>query len=161
MKKGTARCAESMITRAWQLVLVLMVASGLAGCVSTVHVPMPPSSTIVPPAAGVSATRAAFSGKWTGSWTDRIEHVLVVEEVTETDAIVVYAWGPFDAADPSRSFGAGWMRVPGTFEDDNLVVKLPRPATVTYRLFSDRKLIGKYEWEKGMSWAILTKAPPG
>jgi len=143
-----------MITRAWLLVLVLMVASGLASCVSAV--PLPPGIKIVPPTGGMPTRWAAFSGKWTGWWEDGIEHVLVVEEVRETEALVIYGWGP----SPSRSFDAGWRREHGTFECESLVLRLPRPAVVSYRLRPDGKLEGWYIWNGGVSRAVLVKDTP-
>ena len=131
----------------WRLWVVALL---LVGCVSTV--PLPSNVNVIPPA-GVPNPVAAYSGKWQGVWDDTLDHILVVEEIKGTEAMVIYAWGDSAAWQTSR----GFRRVKGTFEGNMLVVKLPRPATVTYQMRPDGKLDAKYDWQGGIARAILTK----
>ena len=115
-------------------------------------VPLPENVTVVPPV-GVPQELAAFSGKWQGVWDETLDHVLVVEEITGKEAIVIYAWGDSAAWKTTR----GFFRVKGTFEDNRLVLRTRRPATVTYRMRPDGKLDARYEWSGGISRAVMTK----
>lgn len=122
----------------------------LAGCASAV--PLPFKVTVVPPV-GVPQELAAFSGKWQGVWDGTLDHILVVEEITENEAIVIYAWG--SSVNPQIT--PGFRRTSATFEGNSLVVNLPRPATVRYRMRPDGKLDARYEWSGGLARAVMTK----
>lgn len=67
---------------------------------------MPSDVEIVPPARGVPAAAAAFSGTWEGKWDGSYRGRLVVERVTATSARVVYVWGP----GPDGTLAPGWRR---------------------------------------------------
>jgi len=66
---------------------------------------------------------------------------------------VIYAWG--DSA--AWRMTGGFSRLKGTFGGSTLVVKSPRPATVTYRMRPDGKLDALYEWQGGVGRAVMTK----
>ena len=126
----------------------------LAGCVM---VPLPTDVRIVPPSPGIPGEVAAFSGKWQGVWDDTLDHILVVEEITGTEAVVVYAWGDSQAWRMSRGFN----RLKGAFDGATLIVKSARPATVTYRMRADGKLDARYEWQGGVARAVMTRVVEG
>lgn len=67
---------------------------------------MPPSMSVVAPAAGLAQRLAAFGGGWEGRWGGSLPSRLIVEQVYSTGAIVVYAWGDH----PQGRFKAGWLR---------------------------------------------------
>lgn len=117
-------------------------------------VPLPPNAKVTPPAPDTNADRAQFSGKWTGIWDGALPHVLVVEEISGNGAVAIYAWG--DSA--QWNMRGGNARARGTFSDNStLVVKLPRPATVTYQMKPNGTIDGTYEYSGGMARATLTK----
>ena len=89
-------------------------------------------------------------------WDYTLEHVLVVERIENDEATIIYAFGD---APTWRIYGGGFYRVKGTFKNRVLVIKLPRPATVTYNMRPDGKISAKYEWQGGTSWATMTKMP--
>lgn len=78
---------------------------------------------------------------------------MVVEEVSGNEARVIYAYG--DA--PAWKVIRGSTRVKGTFDGNTLLIRLPRPATVTYQMCPDGKLDASYEWSGGISRAVMTK----
>ena len=79
--------------------------------------------------------------------------MLVVEEVTPTTASVIYAWGQSAA----WNVRPGYSRHKGTIENNVLVVKMPRPATATYRMQPDGTLDATYEWTGSTARATLRK----
>ena len=117
------------------------------------RVPLPSEVRIIRPAAAPPQL-TEFLGRWHGVWDDTLNHILVVEEISEREGSVIYAWGD----SPLWRIVRGFTRVMGTFEGNTLVIKLPRPATVVYQLRSDGKLDARYDWQGGYARAILTKA---
>jgi hypothetical protein len=115
---------------------------------------LPSEVRLVPPEASVAPQLAAFSGKWSGVWDGILAHVLVMEEITPPDAVVVYAWGK---APQWHIDQAGWDRVRGEWVEGTLKLSLRRPATVFYRLQPDGTLDATYEWAGGISRATLTR----
>ncbi len=81
----------------------------LAGCAATgpVTLPGPTDVKITPPAPSVPAEIAAFSGTWEGAWGGTLASRLIVEEVDNQSARVVYAWDD----DSQGRFKGGWSRV--------------------------------------------------
>jgi len=69
-------------------------------------VPLPPDIKIVPPSFDVPQEIAAFSGKWTGLWEGYFNSILIVEEITSTEAKVLYA----NEADARWKVKAGYKR---------------------------------------------------
>lgn len=114
----------------------VVVARGLSTVV------LPHDLAIAPPDSATPVERAAFSGRWAGLWDDVVPHILVVERIVADTAIAVFAWGI------ARRWGihqGRWTRVVARFANGALQLKLPRPATVTYRLQSDGTLKATYE----------------
>lgn len=137
-----------------QALLILAFASGCAAT-SGGDVKLPDNVKIEPPASSVPAKRAAFSGRWQGIWDGPLAHVLIVEEVTTDEAVVVYAWGP------TSQVQGGFSRVRAKFKDDTtLVVTLQRPATASYAMQPDGTLNGVYEWSGGIARAKMRRAQP-
>jgi hypothetical protein len=131
------------------LVGLLLATAGCGGAV----VSLPDNVRVQAPASTVPQNAAAFSGMWQGVWDGELPHVLVVEEVTSDGASVIYAWGDSTAWDRQ----AGYWRVKGTISDNVLVVKLERPATVTYRMQSNGTLDASYEWSGAIARATMRK----
>ena len=109
-------------------------------------VPLPADVRVVAPGAGTPEPAAKFSGKWYGVWDGTLRHILVVEKVEGTDAVVVYAWGDSHQWQTK----AGSTRVPGKIENNTLTIHLRRPATVSYKMKADGSLDATYQWA-GMS----------
>lgn len=107
-------------------------------------VPLPADLNIVPPDSGVPPGQAKFSGKWFGVWGGNVlEHVLVVEEINQSGAKVVYAYG---IAPSWNIYKPGWFRTKDAhFVEGSLVVQTPRLSTVTYRINQDGTLSATYE----------------
>jgi len=60
------------------------------------EIPFPKDVNIIPPTSDLPKEIAAFSGKWHGVWREGgggFEFILVVEEITNQEAKVIYAWG--------------------------------------------------------------------
>jgi hypothetical protein len=116
---------------------------------------LPHDVAIVPPQGSVPVERAAFAGQWSGLWEGVVPHILVVEQITPDSAVTVFAWG---MARKWSIHQGRWLRVPARFVDGALQLKLPRPATVTYRLQPDGTLGATYErtggW--GRAWGRAT-----
>lgn len=116
------------------------------------YVPLPYDLKIVPPTTDCPVEYGIYSGKWFGVWDAILDHVLVVEEITPPTVIAIYAWG---IAEQWRIFKPGWTRVRGNIESGSLVLRLPRPATVTYRFRRDGSLDATYEYKDGIARATM------
>ena len=122
-------------------------------------VPLPSTITVSPPSTQVNEKLARFSGVWVGEWNTfgirgmtRINHVLAVENVYPTGAIILYAWGENPVVPEAIMWRPGWVRRPAGFSDGSMIVDLPNGATVTYTLNSDGTITGV--WVKG--WVAHT-----
>lgn len=56
------------------------------------EIPLPDNITIVPPAADLPKTIAAFSGRWEGSWELTPDFKLIVSNINESKAEIIYAF---------------------------------------------------------------------
>lgn len=134
------------------LLSTLILAFALLGCATMgaagERTPLPYDLEIVPPTTGVPGNEAAFSGKWFGVWDNILDHTLVVEEIDENGAIVIYSYGKASQWNIRKG---GWTRVRGHIKGDTLTIKLRRPATVIYKMRSPDSLKGTYEWSGGIS----------
>jgi hypothetical protein len=63
---------------------------------------------------------------------------------------VIYAWG-------SGVRQHGWTRMRGELAEGTLTLKLPQPATVTYRQQADGTLDATYQWPGGTARAQMTR----
>ena len=57
------------------------------------QVPLPEVINIVAPGPDVPPEIAAFSGRWKGDWDKVVDYILIVEQITQTEARVISAWG--------------------------------------------------------------------
>jgi tetratricopeptide (TPR) repeat protein len=120
----------------------------------TEGVPLPSDSRIVPPAATAPRDLAALSGVWAGKWDGVGNHVLVVEEVGERDALVSYAWGGTPASPQP-----GWIRARARFRDGRLTLTSLSQATVTYEAQPDGRLLGVWTLGNQISMVRLSREP--
>lgn len=120
-------------------------------------VPLPPDIKIVAPDPGVPPQRAAYLGKWTGTWDGILPTVLVVERVTASSAETIYAWG---VAPQWKISSPGWVRAVGQFTGGALRLSLrlrTTVATVTYRMRPDGTLDATYLWQGYTSRARMVR----
>lgn len=87
-----------MDKKSWLLVILVIV--GLTACATTQTTqsgikepPLPDDINIIPPSPDLPKEIAGFSGKWRGTWTWGADAILVVEEIHDTWAKVVYSLG--------------------------------------------------------------------
>lgn len=107
-------------------ILAILVIFGLAACAGmqsgTTGPYLPNDIKIIPPSPDLPKNIAAFSGKWVGRWGGGgIEMILVVEEIHDTWAQVVYSRGN----DPDT--------VAGHFRVRCKVISDPKPNIVVER----------------------------
>jgi hypothetical protein len=120
-------------------------------------VPLPPDIKIAAPDPDVPPQRAAYLGKWTGTWDGILPTVLVVERVTAGSAETIYAWG---VAPRWKISSPGWVRTTGQFANGVLRLSLRLPttvATVTYRMLPDGTLDATYLWQGYKSHAKMVR----
>jgi hypothetical protein len=89
--------------------------------ISWAEVPLPSDMTIVLPDAGLGKELAAFSGKWAGNWSGRMDAMLIVEQIGTEKAKVIYAWGDV----PQWNFSKGYSRY--------LATVIPAEKTLEFR----------------------------
>ena len=65
---------------------------------------LPPEIEIVAPSNDVRPEIAAFSGKWEGLWDGGCYAVLVVEEIDNQKAKIIYAWGEMGCEPTGKGF---------------------------------------------------------
>jgi hypothetical protein len=74
-----------------------LVIFGLTACATiqtaSIDCPLPNDINIVPPSPDLRKDIAAFSGKWVGSYENGRKIILVVEQIKDTEAWVIYSWG--------------------------------------------------------------------
>lgn len=85
-----------MVKKAW--VLAILAIFGLTACatmqIDTKELPLPNDVNIIPPSPDLPKDIASFSGKWLGTWRGSgAKGILVVEEIHDTWAQVIYSWG--------------------------------------------------------------------
>ena len=74
---------------------VLVVILGIVGLSDSAvgsEVPLPDDINIVAPATDLPPEIRAFSGKWTGKWDGFQDAILIVEQISFNDTLMVYAW---------------------------------------------------------------------
>lgn len=95
-------------------VVILLGIAGLCfGALEQSPPPMPPDIAIKKPAASLPAQIKALSGKWTGQWNAYYgwDTVLYVEEINQTSAKVVFAWGDYNTRRESCHCSPNWVRI--------------------------------------------------
>jgi hypothetical protein len=57
--------------------------------------PLPNDVKIIPPSPDLPKEIAAFSGKWVGEWNIGLSSILIIEEINEKEAKVIYSVGDY------------------------------------------------------------------
>jgi len=134
--------------------LVLLVAGYAAA--DSVSTPLPPDLTVQAPASSVPKEIAGFSGKWVGNWDGTLDGTLVVEQIQDREAIMIYSWGTAAAWGINRP---GFQRVRGTFGNDNVLrATLGNGAKVSYTLNPSGTLNGQYELRGAITPGLFKRA---
>jgi hypothetical protein len=144
------------------LLVVVIAVTAWVGPAAASHcstaVPLPSDLQVTtPPTDGIDQELACYSGKWCGIWDGNVlDHVLVVEEMDQAEAKVIYAYG---TAANWNIHQPGWFRVKGQFIKGALVLETRR-ATITYKMHKDGTLRVTYEGKNtsAYSTANLKKA---
>jgi hypothetical protein len=116
---------------------------------------LPPDAEITPPDPSVSSAAAAFSGQWVGTWTNGVNHALVIEKVSSEYARVIYAVSDH----PAQLYKRHFVRAEGTFERDGgtLTLAFPRAAKVTYTMRQDGKMDALYKRPDDSQSAVMAR----
>ena len=101
------------------IVLVLMAGVALYSCAamnSLTSIPLPQIVQIVLPDPSLPPEIKAFSGKWGGRWwssnsSGSLDAALIIEEIMDKQATVVYGWGN----SPEWGIKEGWGRFKADF----------------------------------------------
>ena len=140
-----------------RVVVVVVALACLAGYVATVSAPPAPAPApktaqqlqILP--AGV----AALSGVWEGVGPDALPMRLVVEDLHENWAVVLYTWGD----QPDGMFQKGWVRVRAKVLPGGKLF-WQHPGDFTFQLSDDRTtLVGTRE-QGGLAATSLMRRVP-
>lgn len=156
----------------WRICTLVFAVSILAGCAgmtgtnwpdfmptlvpgkssSPVAAYLPANTEIVPPAANLPPTKAAWSGKWSGwACADRVcDTKLAVEKVTNDGASIVYSF----ASQSVRPFAT---RAQAKFVGNELQADIGGGANIAYLMRPDGNI--DFLWTRGQAWAagILSK----
>ncbi len=121
MKRILSRISTEYIFIA--VVILLGIAGLCFGALEQSPPPVPPDLSIEKPAASLSEQIKALPGKWTGQWNayNGWDTVLYVEEINQTSARVVFAWGDYYTHKGSCHCSPNWVRVEKadvTLDDD-------------------------------------------
>lgn len=156
-RSATLVSSVSAYTAIGAVMLALIAAPAAAGeCID--ETPLPESLKISPPADGVPADVAAFSGIWgDAKWDGSLCHTLVVKSIDANgDAEVVYSYGSFV---PWGIHNPEYFEPSGTIEDGTLTLERFRNgAKVSYTLDGD-KLKGRYVINGNVSRVKLSRIP--
>ncbi|MBC8375319.1 MAG: hypothetical protein H8E26_04680 [FCB group bacterium] len=119
---------------------------------------LPKDAQISAPGPDVPDSLARYSGKWFGVSDGILDHMLVVEKITNSTGVdAIYAWGV------AYQWGInqpGWERFKGVFEDGKLLLKRTDGGqTITYWINSDGSMSSVYERPGIYSRTEMTKLP--
>lgn len=112
---------------------------------------LPANTEITPPASDLPATKAAWSGRWSG-WACRdqaCDTKLAVEKVTNDGASIIYSF--------ASKQGKSVVRLEAKFVGNELQADTGGGARVAYRMRPDGHV--DFLWAKGQAWeaGILSK----
>lgn len=115
--------------------------------------PLPDNIKISKSSGDIPEEKAEYIGKWQGRWGGTLDSYLVVKNVSEDRADVIYAWGTNQYVNQ-----AGWEPHTGYFRGGELVVPLDRNPTVEarYQLTEKGNLDASYRNERNDSTAEAT-----
>ena len=115
---------------------------------------LPDDLKIVTPDTDIPEDVARFSGKWLGKSGGILDHLLVVENIHDSQNIdAIYAWG---TAPQWNIYKPGWQRFRGKIENKKLVLT-DGNVTITYEFISDKELDATYQKPGVYSTVKLTK----
>lgn len=123
--------------------------------------PLPPDLKMIAPEAGLPSATKALAGKWSGQWVSsygRMDHTLVVEQIDQSNATVVYATGAM-VSTQGGGLEPSWRRVEGRIDSDGqLNLSFANGAKVRYQLQGDGMLKGVYDRQGSVSTATMIRA---
>ncbi|NQT61489.1 MAG: hypothetical protein HQ556_00900 [Candidatus Marinimicrobia bacterium] len=122
----------------------------------TPSIVLPEDVKIARPSLEIAEAQTQFSGKWFGVSDGILDHMLVVEKITNSsDVDAIYAWGV------AYQWGInqpGWERFKGVFEDGKLILgRADGSQTITYWINPDGNMSSVYERPGIYSRSELTK----
>ncbi|WP_442282941.1 hypothetical protein [Variovorax sp. M-6] len=142
---------------AWSAIFAFAVVT-LAGCQgagygvgysgSDATAPLPDDIRILEPRKDMDPRKTAFLGRWEGVWVgghDRVQHILIVETLSEDTFSAVYALG--DSMSPYGRIARSWKRVYGVPQPGKLVITTYaniRPVVTTYEMQADGTISATY-----------------
>jgi len=141
-----------MDKKSWLLVILVIV--GLTACATTqsgIKEPrLPDDINIISPSPDLPKEIAVFSGKWIGRWSFGMDAILVVEEIQDTWAKVVYSIGDV----PRYNIPAGYRRfrcevIPGPKPKLKWIPPIGRPEPVNFEVKDSNTLEGTQDWVSG------------
>jgi len=93
--------------------------------------PLPSDVKIIPPDPNLPKELAAFSGRWGGEVPFQVRSreferkiIVIIEEIYQKEAKVVYAWGKVKGWTGPGS-GEGWKRSTGSIKSNTIVLEVP------------------------------------
>ena len=133
------RCSFKSLLFIWLL---------LIGCASTA--PLPATLNIIPPAPDVLPEVAAFSGIWDGKWEGYYDRALVVENIDNNKANIIYSYGLAEGREPfywyitaQVSAGASieWTNTNG----DKWILTMDKGLNEIHGVYIEKKTGAKYQ----------------
>lgn len=115
--------------------------------------PLPDDIRILEPRKDMDPKKTAFLGRWEGVWFgayDRVQHILVVETLSEDTFSAVSALG--DSMSPYGRISRNWKRVYGVSYPEKLVITTywnTTPIVTTYELQADGTIDATYRPARG------------
>jgi hypothetical protein len=134
-----------MSRAAWLLTVLAIL--GMTACATTQSVPkkeppLPKEIKIIPPSPQLPKEIAIFSGKWTGTWPNKMESILIVEEIHETWAQVIWSWTN-DPQIPDHYFR---NRCKIIYDPDpKIVLEVPRRPSISFVVKDSDTIEGIYQ----------------
>lgn len=117
---------------AW--LLTILTIFGMTACATTQSAtkkepPLPKEVKIIPPSSQLPKEIAVFSGKWEGRWENKMESILIVEEIHETWAQVIWSWAN-DPQIPDNYFRSRCKIIYDPYP--KIVLEFPRRPTISF-----------------------------
>jgi len=143
-----------MKTRTLIVVLALACLSGYVATGWSPSVPAP-ARTFVEPSPVATTETAALAGVWEGFGPDHLPMRLVVEDVHENWATILYSWGD----QPEGMFQRGWVRVRARVLPNGKLF-WRHPGEFTFQLSEDwTTLVGKREQGGRTATSLMRRVP--
>lgn len=110
---------------------------------------VPADARVTPPDPSVPSERVKFSGRWSGTLDNGVDHALVVEQVHADDAMLLVSLGLLK--------GPAWERRKASFQHGALVTVTPGGTSVAYRFQPDGTLRATITNRDGTAQAVMTR----